>query len=100
MKRISISAAVCLLAGCSEGPSESEARDALARFYEQQAARRPTFDPLNVGKCQAAEGSPGYACAAQGQAAFNPGGRVQRELLTGTFVFDRVGGRWTIVGMR
>lgn len=100
MKRISILAAVGLLAGCSAGPSDSEAKEALARFFERQAASRPTFDPLDVGKCQAAEGGPGYACAVQGQAVFNLSGRIQREPLTGTFVFDRVGGKWAVIGTR
>lgn len=89
-----------MLAACAAGPGKGDVEQALAGFFEQTAGTRPTFEGLEVGRCQKAEGGPGYACAVSGQARFAVNGRVQQEPLTGTFVFDRVGDQWKVVGTR
>ena len=101
MKRIAIVAAVgMLVAGCSAGPSKSSAQDALAEFYEQGAGIKPQLNDFALGNCEKQEGSPGYACSASGEAVFAVGNRTQREQLAGTFVFDKVGSTWKVVGTR
>ncbi|TDK26214.1 hypothetical protein E2F46_06345 [Luteimonas aestuarii] len=100
MKKMIVSIALtATIAGCSGGgPGKSDVEQALANHFEQGAGIRPTFEGLEVGACAKVQGGPGHACSVSGRAAFNMGGRTQRETLTGTFVFDQVGGRWTVVG--
>lgn len=100
MKTMTVATLVLALAACSAGPGKGEVESALGAFFEQNAGAKPIFEGLEVGSCQRSEGSPGYACAVSGQAQFDLGGRKQRETLTGTFVLDKVGGRWTVIGTR
>lgn len=102
MKKIAITAALALaLAGCSGGgPGTSDIEEALGQFFEQAAGVKPTFENLEVGDCEKAEDSPGYACSVSATAVLDAGGRTQREPLSRTFVFDEVGGQWKVVATR
>jgi len=100
MKTMTAATLALALAACSAGPGQGDVEHALGAFFEQHAGAKPTFENLEVGSCQKAEGSPGYACAVNGQARFDLGGRKQREKLTGTFLLDKVGGRWTVIATR
>ena len=89
-----------VLVACSAGPGKRDVEQTLGVFFEQHAGAKPAFEGLDVGRCQKAEGSPRYVCAVSGQARFDLGERIQRETVTGTFVLDKVGGRWTVIGTR
>lgn len=89
-----------LLVGCSAGPGKGDVEKALGQFFQQNAGIEPTFDDLEIGKCEKPDTGPGYACSVSGTAQFTLGTRTQSESLTGTFVFDEVGGQWKVVGTR
>jgi len=100
MKKFLITiAAGVMLAGCGNGgPSKSQVEAALIQHFEQASGgMRTTFERLDVGACEKVEGGPGHACAVDGQAVIDVGGRAQREALTATFVLDEVGGAWKVV---
>lgn len=102
MKKIVMAAALVLaMAGCSGGgPGKSDIEEALGQFFEQAAGVKPTFENLEVGNCEKADDSPGYSCSVSAMAVLDAGGRVQREPLSRTFVFDEVGGQWKVVATR
>ncbi|MCD9030859.1 hypothetical protein LDO32_03805 [Luteimonas sp. Y-2-2-4F] len=102
MKKIVMTTALAVvLASCSGGgPGKSDAEQALGQFFEQNAGVKPSFEDFKVGSCEKSESGPGYACSVTGTAEFALGSRKQREPLTGTFVFDRVGSEWKVVGTR
>lgn len=101
MKKIVMTAALALvLAGCSGGPGKSDVEQALGQFFEQAAGVKPVFEDLEVGGCEKAGESPGYACSVSATAVLDAGGRTQREPLSRTFVFDEVGGQWKVVATR
>ncbi|MCD9125409.1 hypothetical protein [Luteimonas fraxinea] len=100
MRKVLMMIAVSLaLPGCAgAGPSKADVEAALIKHFEQASGgMRTTFQKLEVGTCQKAESAPGYACSVNGQAQIDVGGRLQKEALTATFVFEKVGDRWTVV---
>lgn len=94
-------ALVLALAACTGGgPSKSEAEEALGQFFQQAAGVRPTFEDLALGDCEQAGEGPGYACSVSATVVLDAGGRVQREPLSRTFMFDELDGQWKVVATR
>lgn len=95
------SALALMLTACTGGgPSKSEAEQALGQFFQQAAGVRPTFENLALGDCERAGEGPGYACSVSATVVLDAGGRVQREPLSRTFVFDELDGQWKVVATR
>lgn len=105
MKRIATALSITVLAltltACTGGgPSKGDAEEALAQFFHQAAGVRPTFEDLALGDCDKAGEGPGYACSVSATVVLDAGGRVQREPLSRTFVFDELDGQWKVVATR
>lgn len=102
MKRIATAIALTLtLSACTGGgPNKGEAEEALAQFFQQAAGVRPTFEDLVLGDCDKAREGPGYVCSVSATVVLDAGGRVQREPLSRTFVFDELDGQWKVVATR
>lgn len=98
---MSTAALALMLTACTGGgPSKSEAEQALGQFFQQAAGVRPTFENLALGDCEKAGEGPGYACSVSATVVMDAGGRVQREPLSRTFVFDELDGQWKVVATR
>lgn len=101
MKKIAMVAFVGMaLSGCSAGPGKGDVEEALTQFIQQNAGVQPTFEGLEIGECKKPESGPGYACSVSGTAKFQLGTRTQSEQMAATYIFDKVGGDWKVVGTR
>lgn len=96
MKKITAALAVMLLAGCSSGPSSDAMEEALLDWMHQIADRSATIEEFSHGDCTERGDSPGFACSVQARITYM-GGR-QQDTMEGTFVFDKIDGKWKVVG--
>lgn len=85
------------LASCAAEPGKGDIEAALTQHYAQAAAATPTFENLEVGACAKAASAVGYVCSVSADVQFQSQGRTLHDKLTGSFVFDRVGGSWKVV---
>lgn len=101
MKTIWMAAAsLAMLVGCSGAPGAGEVEDAFGRFLQQQNADA-TMEDFALGDCRAMDERAGYACSITATVTYPVGFGVPTvpKPLASTFVLEKVGEQWRVMGM-
>jgi len=96
-----VALAAAMGAGCSAGPSESDAKAAVAAEFTRAfggAVRVDEVRDFELAGCRKAEQADGYACDVTGEVVLDIAGTKQVRPLHGNFRFRKDDGRWVVYG--
>jgi len=90
-------ASAAVLAGCSQSPSASQAKEAVVKLYEQNNMPVESLTDFNLSDCKKASDKDGYQCNTKAKITTKVLGHEVPMPIDGNFRYVQADGHWRIV---